>query len=143
MSIELTNKPTQAQLSGTDLEAILYKGTPVDKLIYEPLDYGMVLAERHLNEFDGQEVYLGYSPSNDRFYMAIEGSVREESFDEDEDEDEWSRMMSWVYSINPKDLTSTCFQQGIVSFYTREGDKGTLFSYIHKLLPDLLDIRLD
>lgn len=142
MQIELTSKPTQDQLSGTDLEAVLYNGTPVDKLIYEPLNYGLVLGEQHLGEFEGQEVYLGYSPSNDRFYMAIEGSVLEQSFDEDE-EDEWSSMMSWVYSINPKDLTSSCFQQSIVSFYTREGDRGTLLDYIHKLLPDLLDIRLD
>lgn len=145
MSIELTSKPTQVQLTGTALEAILYNGTPVDELVYVPLDYGIELAVRHIgdrDEFSGQEVYLGYSPSKDRFYMAIEGNVLEESFDEDE-EAEWSTMMSWVYEINPQNLLSSTYQLSTVSFYTREGDRGTLYEYIHKLLPDLLDIRLD
>lgn len=149
-TIELTaGGITQKALDKIDLENTLYHGVPVTKCVYDATDWGgKVEKEIFRNGFDGQECYLGYSPSKDKFYMAVEGNPYHEEQGEMGDDD-WEpagpgEMECGVGEITVQGGRATVkrFRQTPGPFYTnRFGPNG--FKELKQAVPDLLHVRLD
>lgn len=145
--IELTTGVTQQQLTDVDHQDITYKGVSVFDLIYEQTNYGGDVVQTFNdegNDFTGQETYLGYSPSQNAFYMAVEGDMSEEIDDGDDDYEERTSV-TLIIQITSDGNAINCKVIDTLSglFYGSRHSSISNFKRLHKAVPDLLDIRLD
>lgn len=149
--MDLNTNPTQDAVSKSDIEAITYNGDTVFSLIYEATDYGSTVIDTLYDsddDFQGQEVYLGFSPSENAFYMAIEGSMCNHDFDEDDEySGESTENVCVVAKITvdetTKQLNITKHDEHACFFYSSLHNSNPPYSILKDQLPDMLDIRLD
>lgn len=143
--IELTSGTvTQEQLNNTDLEQVTYKGISVMELIYEKTNFGGDIIDSELHgEFTGQECYLGYSASENAFYMVLEGELHAEASDEDEDECYDNASIIIKIITDGENVNCKIDEQYYGLFYGKEDRGMSNLKKLHARIPDLVDIRLD
>ena len=95
------------------------------------------------HKIEGQEVYLGYSPSKDLFYQGWDAWDEDES-DEDDGILDGGGMSSYycVFTLSDDGLVSIVKKETLAyeGWYSRHSGGWTV---LKKNIPDLVDIRLD
>jgi len=121
-SVELTDSPNQKEVSDNWPDGVLYRGEKI-------FEQYMKIIGNFMNRYkiNGQETYLGYSPSKNKFYSGYDAFFENES--------------GYVVIVFDWDsfTRSKSFMDDYGRFYGRRGG----YDLLHQKVKDIIDIRLD
>lgn len=153
-SIDLAENPNregfQQQVRAAWFDNLLYKGQNVHQMIYkggiakQAEDYLRKYNDRmRIEDFDSQEIYLGYVPDDDVFIQGFDTWAADNDSENDDDNGEEN------YPIEEAETYNTVhyrIKDGKVSKFFIGGPGRMMYPktlrHLHSAYPSLLDIRL-
>lgn len=145
--VELTTFKGKTVPHAAWTEGLTYKGHNVYKIVYDDRPRALEAAEERLKQRDNdgdldyQEVFLGYSPSEDLFIQGYDGWLS------DPDNGHTDNCSPFIlFKIMPNGSVKVTdagidFEYVGAMWYGRKHPGG--YAAVHKKYPDLIDIRLD